>query len=210
MRLKYLALVVASVAGLAACQDSAVAPADSSADLYDMSRVTVLTAAEREARGIAAPSFRAPGGRAAVIMPEQPCYFEPCPPDEPTYYPEASVDYYTHIDTYNDGYNKRADLWAYAQAHEHIYSMTLTISYRSVGGQGPYGCNATPQEFSRDSWTVYGSPNELRGERYASYSAGMTWVWETYSTQRFTADYGYSIDGYNRTLTLPASHRVCL
>ena len=205
MRLKVLALI-ASVSALAACQDTATAPADASADLHDMSRVTVLTPAERDARGIAQPSFKGPGKPAALLA----CRIdEPCEPREPVEKPVAYYDYYTHIDTYGDGYSKWVDMWAYAQGHEHIANLTLSISYRSVGGQGPSGCSATPAEFDNDYFSQAGSPSDLRGSRYASYSAGMTWVWETYSVQVFTAEYGWSIDGYNRVRSLPASHRVC-
>lgn len=209
MRKLYLAVV--ATAALAACQD-APTTTPAAADLYDMSKVTVLTPAQRAEKGIAQPSFQAPAGRASLAL--QPCiqypdYYEPCGPIEPVEKPIAYYDYYTHIDTYGNGYSKWVDMWAYAQGHENIASLVLTISYRSVGGQGPSGCSATPAQFDSDYFTASGSPSDLRGSRYASYDAGMTFVWETYSTQKFTAVYGYSIDGYNRILTLPASHRVC-
>jgi hypothetical protein len=144
-----------------------------------------------------------------VVDPLEPC-IDGCTTPEPVEQPRAYLDYYTSSTRYNDGYLKTIDLWSYSQAHTNMESMVLKLSYQSVGAQGWKGCGATPAQFDSDYLVAFGSPKELRGSRYASYSSGMAFVWRITGQHTFTANYGYTVDGYNRSRTFSSSHTACL
>jgi hypothetical protein len=208
MRFRYLA-VVAAVSGLAACSDSPITQAESSpSDLYDLSDVRILKPEQYAAHGVQplapskSPSF--------LIEPREPCYFpEDCPPDEPEY-GIAEVDFWGGVFDESDYWGKNVRLHAKSDSHNNMYETVVDISYRSVGGQGPYGCNATPAQFDSDHLVAYGSPINVTGERYSSYPYSMTFVWEVQSNHTFTANYGYLVEGYARTYSWPSGGRLCV
>jgi hypothetical protein len=88
-------------------------------------------------------------------------------------------------------------------------SMVLRVSYQSVGAQGWKGCGATPAQFDSDYLVAFGSPQELRGSRYASYSSSMAFVWRIQAQHTFTANYGYTVDGSNRSRTFSSANTTC-
>ena len=206
MRLTRFA-VLASLAALAACQDAPVTSVDpSEAGLYDLSKVTILKPDQYAAHGITQPAL--PKQPSMLIAPEEPCY-DVCPEPEPYTPPRAYLDYYTSSTKTNNGYNKTIELWSYSQAHNNMESMVLRLSYQSVGAQGWKGCGATPAQFDSDYLVAFGSPKELRGSRYASYSSGMAFVWRITGQHTFTAQYGYVVYGYDRSRTFSSSHTAC-
>jgi hypothetical protein len=211
MRLIHLA-TLASIAALAACSDTPITQAEATTDLYDLSQVTLLTPGDYAAHGIAAtPSpeiIQAQGAQPMFV--EQPCYFEPCPDPEPYDPPVAAVDFWGGVFNESVSYEKRARLHAKSDAHNNMDQTILTISYRSVGGQGPYGCSATPAQFDSDYLVSYGAPVHVQGERYASYANTMTFVWEVKSSHKFIANAGYVLPNGVRTYTFGSGGKRCI
>ncbi|MFL5537856.1 MAG: hypothetical protein ACJ8J0_02635 [Longimicrobiaceae bacterium] len=209
MRLSHLAACAALLAA-AACQDSPVQSARSEGDLYDLSKVTILKPADYAAHGIIEPT--APTGPSYVID-------GPCVPDDPTSCggtgdpppppPRATLDYFTSNDVTNSYGTKTSLMWTFSQAHTNMESMVLRVSYQSVGAQGWKGCGATPAQFDSDYKVAFGSPQELRGSRYASYPSTMAFVWRIQVQHTFTANYGYTVDGSNRSRTFSSANTTC-
>jgi hypothetical protein len=100
-------------------------------------------------------------------------------------------------------------MWTFSQAHTNMESMVLRVSYQSVGAQGWKGCGATPAQFDSDYLAAFGSPTELRGSRYASYPSSMAFVWRITGQHTFTANYGYTVDGSNRSRTFSSANTTC-
>ncbi|HET6763534.1 MAG TPA: hypothetical protein VFH27_07670 [Longimicrobiaceae bacterium] len=203
MRLKTLALLVPAAALMAACQDQPVASADRS--LYDMSDVRVTrgdgTGGHLMEHGL--PS-------AARSTPRFMCDANGC---DPRPRPLASFDYGSYTEQSTSGGNKSVHLVAWSDNYAHINTMSITGSFRSVGGSGPSGCNATPSQF--DSETQSGAGNPWGGhltlfvERTATYPSSQTWVYEVVGSHYFQASLGYSVDGYYRDDTFSSSAKTC-
>jgi hypothetical protein len=88
-------------------------------------------------------------------------------------------------------------------------SMVLKLSYQTVGALDWKGCGATPSQFDSDYLVAFGSPQELRGSRYASYPSAAKFVWRIKGDHTFTANYGYTVDGTNRSHTFTSSNTTC-
>ena len=211
MRSTHLALC-ASLAALAACSDSPVTQPEAR-DAYDMSAVTVLTPDQYAAHGIAPlPASRAP--RAPSFLIQDPCRIDD--PDscggggEPPEPQVANVDFWGGVFNESSYYGKSVRLHAKSDAHNNMDQTTLTVSFRSVGGQGSYGCSATPAQFASETKVAYGAPVHVESERYASYATTMTFVWEVKSSHKFTANYGYVLPNGNRTYTFGSGGRLCV
>ena len=211
MRLTHVFLF-ASQAALAACQDSTVTQAEpESADLYDMSMVTIVTPDRYAEYGISEPT--PPQGPRKLIDPEEPCYLpeDPCggevePPPPP---PRAALDYFTSNDVTNYAGTKTSKMWTYSQAHTNMESMVLRVSYQSVGAQGWKGCGATPAQFQTDYQVAFGSPKELKSSLTTIYPSTAAFVWRIKVDHTFTANYGYTVDGSNRSRTFYSANTTC-
>lgn len=206
MRFIHLA-AVASLAALAACSDAPITQAEDR-DLYDMSQVTVLKPEQYADHGVT-PRAIPQNGPSLVREPLEPCYIEPCEP-EPEEPQIAYVDFWGGVFDESTYYGKNVRLHAKSDAHNNMDQTILTVSYRSVGGSGPYGCYATPAEFDSDYLVEYGAPVHVEGERYASYANTMTFVWEVQSSHKFTANYGYVLENGYRTYTFGSGGRICV
>ena len=194
------AVLVASAALLTACQDSPVASSEQ--DLYDLSKVTITAGGDRPNVGAA--------GRRASIQPFTPCYDpDPCQVEKPL----ATFDYGPYIEQGYSGSSKQVSLTAWSDNHANIQSMTVTGIFKSVGGSGPQGCNATPAEFARQSVSGPGTPwstwLSLWVTRTSTYASSGTYVWQVDGQHYFLATSGYSVDGYNRSGTFYSSGRTC-
>lgn len=209
MRLTHAAACAALVV-LAACQDSPVMQSGREKPT-DLSKVTILKPADYAAHGITDPTVHQNDGPRMVI--DGPCY-----PDDPTSCggggtppppPRASLDYFTSNDHTNNGVTKTSLMWSYSQAHTNMESMVLRLSYQVVGAQDWKGCGATPSQFDSDYLVAFGSPQELRGSRYASYNSSAAFVWRIQGQHTFTANYGYTVDGTNRSRTFTSSNTTC-
>lgn len=199
MRFRHLTLA-ASLVALAACQDSPVMEAGPVEN--DFSKVTILKPEQYAAHGIASlPRTAAPS---MVIGPCEIDNPDSCggDPPEPQY---AYFDYYTHVYNESDYWSKNVRLHSKSDSHANVSETVLEVSYRSVGG-----CWGTPGEFDYDYLWGSGTPVYLVGERYASYSYGMTFKWGVNAWHTFTASPGYYITGYYTSYTFPTSHEDCV
>ena len=197
-------VLLAAAVALAACQDSAVAPEQ--ADLYDLSKVQI-TKGDGSAPSL--ESRKGTGLKARTVI--EPCHPDYGCPQSPK--PLADFDYGPYIEQGYSGSNKRVLIMAWSDNHANIQSMTLTGIFKSVGGQGAQGCNATPAEFSRETKSGAGVPYStylsLWVERTALYPSTSTFVWQVDGQHYFLANLGYSVDGYNRSGTFYSSARTC-
>src|SRR5262249_52323309 len=182
-------------------------------NLYDLSKVTILAPADYAAHGIAQPELPANTGNSNFVQdPDVPCLpDDPCggPTNPPPPPPRAALDYFTSNTVTNSLGTKTSQMWSYSQAHNNMESMVLRLSYQSVGAQGWKGCGATPAQFDSDYLVALGSPKELRGSRYATYPSSMAFVWRINGQHTFTANYGYTVDGSNRSRTFTSSNTTC-
>ncbi|HSU17165.1 hypothetical protein [Longimicrobium sp.] len=212
MRLTHIA-AFAAVAVLAACQDSPTTLQSAKGTQPDLSIVKVYKPAEYAAHGIADPTVHNSDGPRMVI--DGPCY-----PDDPTSCggsdpggtytpPRASLDYFTSNTHTNNGVTKTSQMWTYSQAHTNMESMVLRVSYQTVGAQDWKGCGATPSQFDSDYMVAFGSPQELDASRTASYPSSAAFVWRISVQHTFTANYGYTVDGTNRSHTFGSSNTTC-
>jgi hypothetical protein len=208
MRLTHLALC-ASIAALGACSDAPVTQPEATADAYSMAGVTVMTPADYAARGLALPAMPSPMRPALLIQPLEPCYDYNCPPEEPTTLPIARIDYFSSSTKEYEGSNKKLTLWSKQEAHNNMESMVLRATYYSVGAQEWKGCGATPAQFSSDYLVKLGAPTRIDAFRTMTYSQYSAFVWRIKVDHTWTANYGWSIDGYNRQRTYPSGHTVC-
>ena len=206
MRFAHLSLC-ASLAALAACSDAPVTP-EAAPDPYDMSDVRVLTPADYTARNLPLPDMPSPTRPSMLIQPLEPCY-DNCPTPEPTTLPIARIDYYSSSTKEYEGSNKKLTLWSKQEAHNNMESMVLRASYQSVGAQEWKGCGATPAQFSSDYLVKLGAPTRIDAFRTMVYSPYSAFVWRIKVDHTWTAQYGWSIDGYNRSRTYGSSHTVC-
>jgi hypothetical protein len=205
MRLSHLTLC-GSLAALAACADAPVTQPEARGG-SDMADVTVLTHEQYAGYEMALPA--GPQRPAMVIQPIEPCY-DYCPPPEPTTLPIARVDYFTSsTKAYDAAGNKQLTLWSYQEAHNDMESMVMRASYQSVGAQEWKGCGATPGQFSSDYKVALGAPKRIDASRTMVYFPYSAFVWRIKVDHTFTANYGWSIDGYNRSRTYGSSHTVC-
>jgi hypothetical protein len=197
------ATALASAAILAACQDS---PVSSGRSIYDLSGVKI-TAGSGERPNIDAHRVRNPRLAAPRYV---------CDPDygcTPIPRPEATFDYGSYTEQSTSGSTKSVHLVAWSDNYAHISNMSLTGSFKSVGGSGPQGCNATPAQFASQTvsgiGSVWGDHRTLYVERNSSYASSATYVWQVDGEHTFTADIGYSVDGYYRTGTFYSTARTC-
>ena len=207
MRFAHTAGVVMAAALLSACSDtSPVAPKDSSS-LYDMSSVTV-------SRGNGTVPPHGAGMRATGVAPRYVCYQTPeggyC---EPISRPLADFDYGPDYYGSNNGTTKQVHIAAWSDNYAHIDNMILTVHFKSVGGQGSQGCNATPQQFDQETVSGFGTPwgnhYSIWAERNLSYPSSETWVWGVSGDHTFDASAGYSVDGYANVGTFYSSGKLC-
>jgi hypothetical protein len=212
MRLTHLA-AFASLAALAACSDAPLTQPEA-ADLYDLSEVTLLTPEQYAAHGIASRPTTHPATETPSFLIDGPCQIDvpdSCggggDPPEPQ---EADVDFWGGVFNESTYYGKSVRLHAKSDAHNNMDQTTLTVSFRSVGGQGSYGCSATPAQFASETKTAYGAPVHVESERYASYATNMTFVWEVKSSHKFIANYGYVLPNGVRTYTFGSGGRLCV
>lgn len=206
MRFTRTALAAAAALVLAACQDTPVAAPAADDDLYDLSKVTI-TQGDGSVPDIPKTGRRAPADPRLVCYPDGECEVYPRPK------PLAGFDYGSYHETSFYGTSKQVHLVAWSDNYSNIESMTITGIFKSVGGQGPQGCNATPAEFTRQTKTGIGQPwgnyLTLFVERYATYPNTSTFVWQVDGEHYFLARTGYSVDGYYRSGTFYSSARVC-
>lgn len=202
MRLRHL-ILSASLLGLAACQDSPVMEATPSDAVNDLSKVTILKPEQYAAHGI--KPLPRPVKPLMIIRERCDPWYEGCDPGDPPPEPQyASIDYYTHV--YDESYySKQVRLHSKSESHANVNFTSLSISYRSVGG-----CSGTPGQFDTDYFSGYGTPQNFVGERYASYSWGMTFKWAVYANHYFQASSGYYITGYSSTVNFPTNHVRCV
>jgi hypothetical protein len=202
MRLSPLVLA-ASLLGLAACQDSPVMQATPSDAVNDLSKVTILKPEQYAANGIKP----LPRAVKPLTIERDPCvpWYEGCEPYEPPPPQYASIDYYTHVYNESSAYNKQVRLHSRSESHANVYLTTLSVSYRSVGG-----CTGTPGQFDSDYFSGYGTPQYFLGERYATYSWGMSFKWAVYAQHYFKASPGYYITGYSNTVNFPTNNTLCV
>lgn len=197
------AAAVASAALLAACQDS---PTGARGSIYDLSGVKI-TKGTGEIPNTAAHRVRHPAS-------QQPRFI--CDPDygcTPPFRPLATFDYGSYTEQSTSGSTKSVHLVAWSDNYAHITTMSLTGSFKSVGGSGAQGCNATPGQFASETvsgiGSVWGDHRTLFVERTGSYASSATYVWQVDGEHSFTADIGYSVDGHMRTGTFYSSARTC-
>jgi len=196
------AFVVAATV-LAACQDS---PAGAGRSIYDLSQVKI-TAGTGER-----PNIDAHRTRNAAR--QQPRFV--CDPDygcTPLPRPEATFDYGAYTEQSTSGSNKSVHLVAWSDNYAHINTMSVTGSFKSVGGSGAQGCNATPAQFATETvsgiGSVWGDHRTLFVERTGTYASSATYVWQVDGTHYFQASLGYSVDGSYRSGTFYSSARTC-
>ena len=209
MRLRYFA-VLASVAALSACDESPVATTQSGPSDLSLVTFTNGTPSANRQPGVRAQGLHRPS---AVLYPcvEYPDYPEPCTPPPK---PEASFDYGSMFEfpTPPSG-SKKISLLAWSDAYDNIENMSITGIFKSVGGDGPQGCNAVPQEFERETQSGPGVPwswyLSIWVSREAVYPSTARFVWGVDGQHTFTAELGYSVDGYYRTGTFYSSARYC-
>lgn len=139
-----------------------------------------------------------------------------CDPDygcTPPYRTPATFDYGSFSEQSLSGSTKSVHLVAWSDNYAHISNMSLTGSFKSVGGSGPQGCNASPAQFASQTvsgiGSVWGDHRTLFVERTGSYASSSTYVWQVDGEHTFTSDVGYSVDGYYRTGTFYSSARTC-
>lgn len=198
MRISTLAVLVPAAALLAACADQPAGPSAGDASLYDMSHVTITRG---DGSGIVVRPHASTAKPRFLCTIDGECTLPPKP--------MADYDFWSGVDTYNDGTYKQAHLYSYSWGGTGISSMSLTAHYKSVGGQGPYGCSATPAQFEQE--TVTGTTGTIGSERYATYPSAENWVWGVDGDHFFQTTIGYSLDGERqRTGTFYSSARVCL
>lgn len=206
MRLTHLA-VFASIATLAACSDAPIT--QSGADLNHMSQVTIYTPDQYAAHGIAALPASHPAAQGPSYLIQDPCQIDnpdSCGGGEPYNPPEADADWWGGV--YNESGScctKSVRLHAKSDAHNNMDQTTLTVSFRSAGG-----CYATPTQFSSETQTKYGAPVNITIERFATYSAASQIVWETRSSHKFIANYGYVLPTGVRSATYPSGGKLCV
>lgn len=204
MRLTHLA-VFASLAALAACSDAPITQSEA-ANPDHLSQVTIYTPDQYAAHGISAtPTGIASTPDAQPLLIEEPCYFEPCPDPEPYDPPEADADWWGGVFNESSCCTKKVRLHAKSDAHNNMDQTTLTVSFRSAGG-----CYATPSQFSTETQTKYGAPVNITIERYATYSTASYIVWETKSSHKFIANYGYVLPTGVRSATYPSGGKLCV
>jgi len=197
-------LLLAGGALLAACQDSPVA-SRTDASLYDLSGVTI-TSGDGSLPNIDAHRVRHPATTPRFI----------CDPDygcHPIPRPLASFDYGSYTEQSTSGSTKSVHLVAWNDNYAHITTVSVTGSFKSVGGSGASGCNATPAQFATETksgtGTTWGDHLTLFVERNSSYASSAVYVWQVDGEHYFQADLGYSVDGYNRSGTFYSSARTC-
>jgi hypothetical protein len=204
MRLTHLA-AIASLAALAACSDAPITQSEASPD--HLSQVTIYTPDEYAVHGISAlPASPAPQGPSFLI--DDPCEIDnpdSCGGGEPYDPPEADADWWGGVFNESSCCTKKVRLHAKSDAHNNMDQTTLTVSFRSAGG-----CYATPSQFSSESQTKYGAPVNITIERYATYSAASQIVWETKSSHKFIANYGYVLPTGVRSATYPSGGKLCV
>jgi hypothetical protein len=197
------AAALASAAALAACQDSPVA---SGRSIYDLSGVKI-TAGTGELPNIDAHRVR----HTAQAKPRFVC--DPDYGCTPPYRPPATFDYGSYTEQSLSGSTKSVHLVAWSDNYAHVSTMSLTGSFKSVGGSGAQGCNATPAQFASETvsgiGSVWGNHRTLFVERTGSYASSSTYVWQVDGDHYFAADIGYSVDGYARSGTFYSSARTC-
>lgn len=207
MRFTHLA-AIASLAALAACSDAPITQAEA-ANSDHLSAVTILTPDQYAAHGIATlPASRRAAPQGPSFLIDDPCEIDN--PDscggEPSPPPEADADWWGGV--LNESGNcctKSVRLHAKSDAHNNMDQTTLTVSFRSAGG-----CYATPTQFSSETQTKYGAPVNITIERYATYSAASQIVWETRSSHKFIANYGYVLPTGVRSATYPSGGKLCV
>lgn len=211
MRLTHLA-VLASLAALSACSDAPITQAEPT-DLFDMSQVTILTPDQYAAHGISALPLSQPASQSPLFLIDGPCEIDnpdSCGGGEPYNPPEADADWWGGVFNESSCCTKSVRLHAKSDAHNNMDNSILTVSFRSVGGQGSSGCYATPAQFASETKSAPGAPVHLVSERYASYANSMVFVWEVKSTHKFTANYGYVLPTGVRSATYPSGGKLCV
>lgn len=200
--LRTTALTLAAAA-LAACQDSPVA---SRGSLYDLSAVKI-TAGTGARPNIEAHRQRQAREAAPRLI---------CDPDygcQPRPRPMATFDYGSYAEPSISGSTKSVHLVSWSDNYLHISNMVVSASFKSVGGTGSQGCNATPAQFATASTSGIGSVwddhRTLWVERTATYASSGTFVWQVDGTHTFVADLGYSVDGYYRSGDFYSTARTC-
>jgi hypothetical protein len=198
-----VAAFVTAATILAACQDSPVA---SGRSIYDLSKVKITTGTG------ALPNIDAHRTRHPAVS--QPRFV--CDPDYgcgPSPRPEATFDYGSYTEQSTSGSSKSVHLVAWSDNYAHIATMSVTGSFKSVGGSGAQGCSATPAQFATETasgiGSVWGNHRTLFVERTGTYASSGTYVWQVDGTHYFQADLGYSVDGYYRSGTFYSSARTC-
>ncbi|HET6230888.1 MAG TPA: hypothetical protein VFE05_12520 [Longimicrobiaceae bacterium] len=205
MRFVRYAMLVPAAAIMAACSDaSPVSPRDTQS-LYDMSSVTISNgtgAAPQHARTI-----RSAPPKARFI-----CYVdgECIRPARPM----ATYDYGDDVGGSTSGSTKSVEMNSWSDNYQGISNMALTSHFKSVGGQGSQGCNATPQQFESASTsgfgTTWGDHYSIWITRYATYPTSETWVWQLDGDHTFYSAVGYSVDGNTQASdTFYSSGRLC-
>lgn len=204
MRVTHLA-VFASLAALAACSDAPITQSDAAPD--HLSQVTIYTPDQYAAHGIAPAPAMDPAAQGPSYAIDGPCEIDN--PDscggEPSDPPEADADWWGGVFNESSCCTKAVRLHAKSDAHNNMDQTTLTVSFRSAGG-----CYATPSQFSSETQTKYGAPVNITIERYATYSAASQIVWETKSSHKFIANYGYVLPTGVRSATYPSGGKLCV
>jgi hypothetical protein len=206
MRFTHLA-ALASLAALAACSDAPITQSEA-ANPDHMSQVTIYTPDQYAAHGIAPAPAMDPATQGPSYVIGDPCEIDnpdSCGGGEPYNPPEADADWWGGVINESSCCTKSVRLHAKSDAHNNMDQTTLTVSFRSAGG-----CYATPSQFSSETQTKYGAPVNITIERYATYSAASQIVWETKSSHKFIANYGYVLPTGVRSATYPSGGKLCV
>jgi hypothetical protein len=197
-------LVVATFA-VSACSDVSPVTPGAPDPLHDMSNVVID-------RGDGTVPDHGPGLRGSQPTTSAICFPDPdpCPPREK---PLADFDYGPDYFGYSSGGTKYVHIAAWSDNYANIDNMILTAHFKSVGGQGPQGCNATPAQFDQETVSGFGTPwgnhYSIWAERNLTYPATETWVWGVNGDHTFDASAGYSVDGYANVGTFYSSGKLC-